>query len=104
MLKLQLQTYRNKGINAYLAPMLSTGKPDTNKAMYGKPVAGQENLAHRAKKHTIEIDISNLQGVYIYKEAGGADGNKVRYGWLKIVAGEIIEEGEGYPSPQLFES
>lgn len=90
---IQLETYRSKGINAYLAPE-EGGKANTTKAMYGKPVAGQEDKAHKAKRHTVEVRIDNLpDGKYIYKEAGGADFNKSRYGWIVLKSGEIVEEG-----------
>lgn len=94
---LELTTYRKKGINAYLAPAVN-GKPDTAKALYGKPKPGDEDKAHKGKCHTIQIELSAVpDGVYIWKEAGGADNNKAKYGWIQIVGGEIIEQGEGEP-------
>ena len=91
---IELQTYRNKGLNAYLAPVIN-GKPDYNQNLYGEPIDDDaKNKAYRGKKHIIRVRIDNLpDGEYAWKEAGGADGNKARYGWIKIQSGEIIEEG-----------
>lgn len=94
-MRIKLETYRSKGLNAYLAPV-ENGKANTVKAIYGKPVEGQKDKAHKSKRHTVEIDISKLaDGIYQYKEAGGADFNKARYGWIQIQGGEIVSEGEG---------
>lgn len=95
MSRILLETYRKKGINAYLAPCLKDDKPDTAKVMYGKPVEGQEQWAYRGKRHTVEIDLSKLpDGKYVYKEAGGADYNKSIYGWIIVKEGLITEESE----------
>jgi hypothetical protein len=93
---LELETYRSKGINAYLAPVPvgANGKADTNRAMFGSPLPGQEDKAHRSKRHTVRVRIDNLpDGKYAYKEAGGADYNKSTYGWIVIKNGEIVDEG-----------
>lgn len=92
---LKLDTYRKKGINAYLVGTDASGKPlGHEKNMYGKPVPGQEDLAHKSKKHTVQVRIDNLaDGKYVYKEAGGADFNKARYGWIVLKSGEVVEEG-----------
>jgi hypothetical protein len=89
---IELDTYRKKGINAYLVATDESGKALSYvHNMYGKPKAGQEDAAHKSKKHTILVRIDNLpDGNYIYKEAGGADFNKSRYGTITIKNGEII--------------
>lgn len=92
MKTIQLETYRRKNINAYLAPEVN-GKADTSKARYGNPVAGQEDAAHRSKRHTVEVRIDDLpDGKYIYKEAGGADYNKSVYGWIVLKGGEVVDQ------------
>ena len=95
---IELVSYRSKGINAYLCPVIN-GKADYTQADYGKPTCDEEQeRAHRSKKHTVKIRYDHLPtGLYQWKEAGGADNNKARYGWMKIVKGECIAEGEGYP-------
>ena len=95
---IELETYRNKGINAYLAPV-KNGNVDYTQNIYGEPIDDDaKDKAHRGKRHTVKVRIDNLtDGVYVYKEAGGADFNKSRYGWLKIKGGEIIDEGTGKP-------
>lgn len=95
---IELVSYRRKGINAYLAPVIN-GKADISQADYGKPTTEEDQeKAHRSKKHTVKIRYDHLpNGLYQWKEAGGADNNKARYGWMKIISGECIEEGESYP-------
>lgn len=95
---IELETYRNKGINAYLAPV-KNGNVDYTQNIYGEPIDDDaKDKAHRGKRHTVKVRIDNLtDGVYVYKEAGGADFNKSKYGWLKIKNGEIIDEGTGKP-------
>lgn len=92
---IKLDTYRKKGINAYLVGTDANGKAlhfDNN--MYGKPVPGQEDAGHKSKKHAVQVRIDNLpDGKYIYKYAGGADFNKARYGWIILKAGQVVEEG-----------
>jgi hypothetical protein len=92
---LELETYRKKGINAYLVGTDVNGNTlGHEKNMYGKPVEGQEDAAYKGKKHTVRIRIDNLpDGRYNYKYAGGADFNKARLGWIVLKAGEIVEEG-----------
>lgn len=93
---MELKTYRKKGINAYL---ILDGAPMT-KALYGEPLPGDYDKAHKSKLHTVFIDESQLEdGTYRYKQAGGADLTKSRYGWIKIEGGEITNEGEGNPPP-----
>lgn len=94
-MKLTLSTYRKKGINAYL-------KVGDN-YLYGKPATPQDaENAYKNKLHTVEIDLSTLpDGYYSYKEAGGADFNKSRYGWIKVIGGEIEDSGLGDPPLNL---
>lgn len=95
---LKLSSYRKKGINAYLKGV------DSDQYLYGSPATPEDQQqAYKSKLHTISIDLSQLvDGMYVYKEAGGADFNKIRYGWIKIKAGEIIDEGQGNPPPQTL--
>jgi ribosomal protein L3 len=88
---IELNTYRKKGINAYLVGTDANGKSLGHEhMMYGKPKAGQEDAAHKSKKHIVEVRIDNLpDGKYIYKEAGGADFNKARYGEIVLKDGQI---------------
>jgi hypothetical protein len=88
---IELNTYRKKGINAYLVATDAKGKALSHeRMMYGKPKKGQEDAAHKSKKHTVQIRVDNLpDGRYIYKEAGGADYNKARYGEIILKGGEI---------------
>ncbi|KAM3093199.1 hypothetical protein ACKFKF_29690 [Phormidesmis sp. 146-12] len=91
---MELTSNRSKGLNAYLAPIKPDGKADLTLAMYGTPKTdADEDKAHRSKRHTVVIDEATLaDGYYQYKEAGGADFNKARYGWLEIKSGKIISE------------
>ncbi len=87
MTTLELETYRNKGINAYLLAL----DTDIKFADYGQPATQEDaNKAHRSKAHTVVIDLSNKQdGGYKYKEAVG---HKSKYGYLLIKGGEIEAE------------
>jgi hypothetical protein len=84
MATLELETYRNKGINAYLLAL----DADIRSADYGKPATEDDtDRAHRSKAHTIVIDLSSKpDGGYKYKEAIG---HRTRYGYLLIKDGEI---------------
>lgn len=87
---IELDTYRKKGINAYL---VREGLGFEHN-IYGEPLPGQEDLAHKGKKHTVKVRIDDLEdGKYKYKEAGGADFNKSKYGWIQLKDGEIIDQG-----------
>lgn len=89
-----LETYRYKGINAYCAPCNASGEVDLAKADYGKPVAGQEDLANRQKRHEVIIEISG-NGYYCYKEVTPASSTVgAKYGWLIVEGGEVVEEFE----------
>lgn len=84
MAALELETYRNKGINAYLLPL----DTDIKLADYGRPATEEgAQRGHRGKAHTVVIDLSGKpDGGYKYKEAIG---HKTRYGYLLIEGGEI---------------
>ena len=87
MATLELGTYRNKGINAYLLAL----DADINLADYGRPATEEgAQRAHRGKAHTIVIDLAGKpDGGYKYKEAVG---HKSKYGYLLIKGGEIEAE------------
>jgi hypothetical protein len=93
MATLNLWSYRKKGINAYLKAQGA----DHTAAMYGEPASpGDREAAYKSKLHEVSIDLGKLpDGTYEYKEAGGADRTKSRYGWIKVQGGEIVDEGEG---------
>lgn len=87
---IELETYRKKGINAYLVKEGLTYEHN----MYGEALPGQEDAAHKGKKHTVRVRIDILpDGRYKYKEAGGASFTKSRYGWILLKDGGIIDEG-----------
>lgn len=87
MAYLRLDTYRSKGINAYLIPI----DTDINFADYGKPDTEEDlEKSYKGKSHTVVFDLSSKKdGGYKYK---CANGHKSQYGWLLIKSGEIIEE------------
>jgi|GEM_PF-4880288 len=90
---IELETYRAKGLNAYLSPIDGSGNIDHTRNVYGTPVEGHEERAYKGKRHTVKVRIDHLpDGHYQYKEAGGASFNKSRYGWITIKDGEIIDE------------
>lgn len=90
---IELETYRKKNINAYLTPMDANDKTDMSKNLYGEPMPGQEDAAHKGKRHTVRVRIDDLSdGKYQYKEAGGADFNKSRYGWIRLEGGQIVDQ------------
>lgn len=92
MAALTLHTYRRKSINAYLV------LEGTQKFLFGKPIDGDSDKAHAGKLHQVCFDLGSLDnGIYLYQCAGGADFNKVVKGWIKIVSGEVVDEGEGKP-------
>lgn len=84
---LTLDSYRSKGINAYLVKVGDA----IESADYGTPATPEDaQRAHRSKSHTVTIDLAKKpDGLYKYKEAIG---HKSRYGWLLIQSGEIVEE------------
>lgn len=84
---MKLQSYRKKGINAYLS--IVGGGIDLMD--FGTPVTPEDaEKAHQSKSHTVAIDLSKkADGDYYYKEA---QGHKSTQGWLRIKAGEIAEE------------
>jgi hypothetical protein len=90
-----LETYRSKGINAYLVPVGADGKAlDCTQNMYGQPRPGQEDKAHKSKQHQVRVRIDNLpDGKYIYKECQPVNKHKSQYGWIVLKGGEIVEEG-----------
>lgn len=86
-----LVSYRKKGINAY---MVKEGE-DHTRHDYGTPIDEEnQQLAYRSKRHTVQVRIDNLDGVYRYREAGGADFNSLTTGYLLIENGEITEEAD----------
>lgn len=93
---IELSTYRNAGINAYL---VKEGEDYTHN-MYGKPATEEDQQrAYRSKSHTVKVRIDNLEdGIYRFVEAGGSTGKKAIKGYLRIVSGEIIEESENLAS------
>ena len=84
---MKLQSYRKKGINAYLA--IVGGGIDLMD--FGTPATPEDaEKAHQSKSHAVTIDIgTKADGDYRYKEA---QGHKSTQGWLRIKAGEITEE------------
>ena len=92
----EFESYRSKGLNAYIAPIKANGEADLNQANYGKPkTEADQAKAHRHKRHTVVVDESQLaDGYYVWKEAGGADFNKASYGWLEVRSGKIVQEWE----------
>jgi hypothetical protein len=90
---LNLESYRSKGINAYLeqicggSDQMDSGTPKD----YGTPATQEDaEKAHRSKAHTIAINLgAKPDGGYKYKEANG---HKTKYGWLSIRGGEIVAE------------
>jgi hypothetical protein len=93
---MEFQSNRSKGLNAYIAPVKPNGEGDLLKANYGQPKTDADKAkAHRSKRHTVVVDQSTLSdGFYVWKEAGGADFNKARYGWLEVRSGEVVQEWE----------
>lgn len=91
---LNLESYRSKGINAYLEQVCG-GSDQMDSGViskdYGTP-ATQEDVgkAHRSKAHTVAINLGvKPDGGYKYKEANG---HKTKYGWLSIRGGEVVGE------------
>lgn len=84
---MKLQSYRKKGINAYLA--IVGGGIDLMD--FGTPATPEDaEKAHQSRSHTVTIDLgTKTDGDYYYKEA---QGYKSTQGWLRIKAGEIAEE------------
>jgi len=95
MSTLNLESYRSKGINAYLEQVCGGSDQmdsvDVASKDYGTPATKEDaEKAHRSKAHTVAIDLgSKPDGGYKYKEAIG---HKTKYGWLSIRGGEIVAE------------
>ena len=87
MALLELESYRKKGINAYLSILGGSNESFD----YGKPI--DENAAqasYKNKIHTVVIDLKTKpDGKYIYKEASG---HRTKYGYLFIEEGDVLAE------------
>jgi hypothetical protein len=91
MKHISLSSNRSKGQNGYLCPVVAySGKLETEKNRYPRPIAGQGNNAHRGKFYEGEVRTDDLpDGWYFWKEAI-LHSTKMQSGLIKIKDGEII--------------
>lgn len=87
---LTMETYRSKGINAYLVPLHGL-KFEQSEMDFGRPATDADKAkAHKSKAHNVTIDLtSKLDGYYRYKQAAG---HRVNEGYLLIRDGVVQDE------------
>lgn len=93
-MRLALSHYKRKSVYAYLCPIqIEKGQIIRGNFYNGEPKDDEDNKDryYRGRSSVVEFDLDKFEdGLYEYKESGGE--NRVRFGYLKIEAGEITDE------------